>query len=31
MGEFLTQFFTTPEKTLWGNSPGDWLMAAAPA
>ncbi|MFI4890208.1 MAG: mechanosensitive ion channel family protein [Steroidobacterales bacterium] len=28
MGEFLIQFFTTPEKTLWGNSPGDWLIAA---
>jgi small-conductance mechanosensitive channel len=28
MTNFLGQYFTTPEKTLWGNSPGEWLEAA---
>ena len=28
MRENLREFFTTPANTLWGNSPGDWLIAA---
>jgi small-conductance mechanosensitive channel len=28
MSNPIEQFFTTPEQTLWGNSPGEWLEAA---
>jgi small-conductance mechanosensitive channel len=28
MSSLLEQFFTTPEQTLWGNSPEEWLEGA---
>ena len=28
MSNFIEQFFFTPERTLWGNSPEEWLLAA---
>src|SRR5450631_1803998 len=31
MNNFLQQFFLTPEKTMWGNSPEAWLLAAVVA
>jgi small-conductance mechanosensitive channel len=31
MSSFLEQFFNTPARTLWGNSPEEWLAAMAVA
>ncbi len=28
LSNFLGQYFVMPERTLWGNSPGEWLEAA---